>query len=67
MGRKWLRELSEKELGVRIQKADAIVLFEVRSADHCFPSGSVVKNPPAKAGDMGSIPGLGRSHVLRSN
>ena len=53
MGRKWLRELSEKELGVRIQKADAIVLFEVRSADHCFPSGSVVKNPPAKAGDMG--------------
>ena len=23
-----------------------------------FPGGSVVKNPPAKAGDMGSIPGL---------
>ena len=26
-----------------------------------FPGGSVVKNPPANAGDMGSIPGLGRS------
>ena len=26
-----------------------------------FPAGSVVKNPPANAGDMGSIPGLGRS------
>ena len=26
-----------------------------------FPCGSVVKNPPASAGDMGSIPGLGRS------
>ena len=29
-----------------------------------FPYGSVVKNPPANAGDagdMGSIPGLGRS------
>ena len=26
-----------------------------------FSSGSVVKNPPPKAGDMGSIPGLGRS------
>ena len=26
-----------------------------------FPSGSVVKNPPASAGDEGSIPGLGRS------
>ena len=25
-----------------------------------FLSGSVVKNPPANAGDMGSIPGSGR-------
>ena len=25
-----------------------------------FPGGSVVKNPPASAGDMGFIPGLGR-------
>ena len=25
------------------------------------PSGSVVKNPPANAGEAGSIPGLGRS------
>ena len=24
-----------------------------------FPGGPVVKNPPANAGDMGSIPGLG--------
>ena len=31
---------------------------------HChmgFPGGSVIKNPPANAGDVGSIPGLGRS------
>jgi len=26
-----------------------------------FPGGSVVKNPPTNAGDMGLIPGLGRS------
>ena len=26
-----------------------------------FPGGSVVKNPPASAGDMGLIPGSGRS------
>ena len=26
-----------------------------------FPSGSVVKNPPARAGDAGLIPGSGRS------
>ena len=26
-----------------------------------FPGGSVVKNPPANEGDMGSVPGSGRS------
>ena len=26
-----------------------------------FPGGSVIKNPPANAGDADSIPGLGRS------
>ena len=26
-----------------------------------FPGGSVVKNPPAKVGGAGSVPGLGRS------
>ena len=30
-----------------------------------FPGGTVDKNPPAKAGDMGSILGLGRSHMPR--
>ena len=28
-----------------------------------FPGGTVVKNPPANAGDVGLIPGLGRSHM----
>ena len=32
-----------------------------------FPGGSEVKNLPASAGDMGSIPSLGRSHMPRSN
>ena len=36
-------------------------------AQQDFPGGAVVKNPPASAGDMGSIPGLGRSHMLQSN
>ena len=31
-----------------------------------FPGGSVVKNPPAAAGDEGLTPGQGRSHMLRS-
>ena len=32
-----------------------------------FPGDPVVKNLPANAGDMGSIPGLGRFHVPRGN
>ena len=32
-----------------------------------FPGGSVVKNLPTDAGDTGSIPVPGRSHMLRSN
>ena len=32
-----------------------------------FPGGAVVKNPPANAGDMGSCPGPGRSHMPWSN
>ena len=28
-----------------------------------FPGGAVVKNPPANAGDAGSSPGPGRSHM----
>ena len=32
-----------------------------------FPGGAVVENLPANAGDMGSSPGLGRSHMLRSD
>ena len=31
-----------------------------------FPGGTVVENLPANAGDTGSSPGLGRSHMLRS-
>ena len=30
-----------------------------------FPGGTVVKNLPANAGNMGSSPGPGRSHVPR--
>ena len=40
-----------------------LLSFQVRD----FPGGAVVKNPPANAGDMGSSPGPGRSHMPWSN
>ena len=35
--------------------------------DEGFPGGTVVENLPANAGDAGSCPGLGGSHMPRSN
>ena len=32
-----------------------------------FPGGAVVENLPTNAGDTGSSPALGRSHMPRSN
>ena len=32
-----------------------------------FPGGAVVKNSPANAGDMGSIPDLGRFYTPQRN
>ena len=32
-----------------------------------FPGGPVVRNPPANAENMSSIPGPGRSHMQQSN
>ena len=38
-----------------------ITIRDLAEENLAFPSGSVVKNPPANGGDIGSIPGLGRS------
>ena len=45
------------------------MLTEQQQKEICrdFPGGTVVKNPPANAGDMGSSPGPGGSHMPRSN
>ena len=39
----------------------------IKKLDWGFPGGAVVENLPADAGDTGSSPGLGRSHMPRSN
>ena len=40
---------------------------KIKSLFRDFPGGAVVKNLPANAGDIGSIPGPGTSHMTRSN
>ena len=46
---------------------DTNKILKIKSYIEGFPGGSVVKNLPATAGDMGSIPGLERSHMPQSN
>ena len=41
--------------------------FSYKSSILGFPGGAVVESLPANAGDTGSSPGLGRSHMPRSN
>ena len=40
---------------------------EIRNYGEGFPGDAVVGSLPANGGDMGSRPGLGRSHMPRSN
>ena len=42
-------------------------LFIIYKTPRGFPGGAVVKNPPANAGDTGSSPDPGRSHMPQSN
>ena len=44
-----------------------MTLNDFKTQSGGFLGGAVVENLPADAGDTGSSPGLGRSHMLRSN
>ena len=44
-----------------------VSIFQIKEWAVDFPSGTVVKNLPANAGDTGSSPGLGRSHMPQNN
>ena len=43
------------------------ILSAIKSKEGGFPGGTVVKNLPANAGDMGLSPGPGISHMPWSN
>ncbi|KAJ8792258.1 hypothetical protein J1605_019950 [Eschrichtius robustus] len=58
---------SNQILLMTLRKLKVPLMSELKGKIPGFPGGAVVKNPPANAGDTGLSPGLGRSHVLRSN
>ena len=41
--------------------------MQIKTTNRGFPGGAVIENLPASAGDTGSSPGLGRSHMPWSN
>ena len=51
----------------KIKKFKVLLEYNYKNTFWDFPGGAVVKNPPASAGDMGSSPSPGRSHMPRSN
>ena len=58
-----------KQVGRR--KTNVTYIWNVKKKDKNsssdFPGGPVDKNPPANAGNTGSIPGTGRSHPPQDN
>ena len=45
----------------------SLVVLSINKSGGGFPGGAVVESLPANAGDTGSSPGPGRSHMPRSN
>ena len=59
--------VADRELKIVIMKILSELQGNSESQSRDFPGGTVVKNPPANAGDMGSSPGSGKSHMPWSN
>ena len=57
---------AERKVGV-LGSGEQDTESQVKGRFRDFPGGAVVKNPPANAGDTGSSPGPGRSHMPQSN
>ena len=66
--RPWVRKLSSEGHCWRdTQLRKPPVINTLKRWERGFPGGAVVKNLPARAGDTGSRPGPGRSHMPQSN
>ena len=74
-----MRQSENKEQNHRLNSTISIITLnvnrpyipdcqtELKNKAQGFPGGAVVENLPANAGDTGSSPGLGRSHMPWSN
>ena len=61
------KEAAEGDAMCILRDSRCCIAETLRKVKQGFPGVSVVKNPPANAGDTGSIPDPGRSHMQWSN
>ena len=62
--------LSDREVPALIELTWSLgkpAMTQLKKQPRDFPGGPVVRNPSANAGDTGSIPGPGRSHMPLGN
>ena len=62
-----LKEISTTKLALQEMLKELFQAKLLKDKGRGFPVGAVVENLPANAGDAGSSPGLGGSHMPRSN
>ena len=62
----WIRKINIVKMRVLPKAMYGFNAIPVKIPMAGFPGGTVVENLPANAGDTGSSPGLGGSHMLRS-
>ena len=62
---KIIKNMLLAKLWLKLDRERDSQAFKINMLD--FPGGAVVGNPPANAGDTGSSPGPGRSHMPWSN
>ena len=66
---RWIKDLNVRPHTIKLLEENiGRTLYDINQSKILgFPGGAVVENLPANAGDTGSSPGLGRSHMPRSD
>ena len=65
--KRWLTEFTPRKSRNLVNFPFVQLFFPQKRWDWDFPGGPVVTNSSANAGDTGSIPGLGGSHIAQGN